>query len=292
MFTKQKTDYNPPELKYRKTNYAQSANDALPRQYFVGAFLGPRGSGKTYTACQLIKSYEESPPRQGRENPQEVRTIIISPTYDANECFKSLKSLAEEDVHRTYDRSVLEGILEDIEKEKMATDQYHEELKVWHKWQKARKPEDMKMDELMMLESWDFEEPEKPKYPNGCSIFLVVDDMVGSEIFKSGKNPFLNLLLRNRHHRINIMIMSQHIKSIPRAIRGNVSVWFIAKFGSRSILPDLYEECGSALLREDQFNDMYDEATSEPYGALCIDFTQPKERRFTISFHTILSPNK
>lgn len=290
MVEKRESGYKPPVLKYKSTAYPQSPNPALPRQYFVGAFIGPRGQGKTYAACQLIRAFEESPPRNPDGTAQDLRTFAISPTYDANECFRALKSLDEKDVHRSYNSGVLQGILDSIEEEKEATERYREEMRIYRKWQKTRRVEDLKNAELLFLDENDFEPPEPPRYPNGVSNYLMVDDMIGTSIYTSGRNPFTNLLLRNRHHRINILLMSQHLKAVPRSVRGNVSLWWVGKFGTRSILPDLYEEVGSALVSEPQFEALYDTATADQYGALVVDFSKPKSERFSQSFYSVLTP--
>lgn len=284
------TGYRPPELKFKKSSYAQSKNLSLPRQYFVMAAIAPRGVGKTYSTCQLLKAYEDSPPIDSDGNRQGVRIFVISPTFQANECFKALKNLDEDDVYGTYSEGVLKEILEKIEHENEETKKYQEAVKRWKRFQKAKRPEDLSQEDLLWLDMNDFEPPETPKYPHGVSNFLVVDDMVGSSVYKQGQNPFTNLLLKNRHHRINIVLLAQSLKSIPRTVRGNVSVWWIGRFGTRSHLPDLYEECGSALCREDQFEELYDAATQDQHGALVIDFSQPKDKRFSQSFHTVLKP--
>ena len=72
--------FQPPTLKYKKTKYAQSGNPNLPRQYGIWAFCGGRGSGKTYTCCQLLKAFEKDPPRNEDGTLQAIRIIVISPT--------------------------------------------------------------------------------------------------------------------------------------------------------------------------------------------------------------------
>jgi hypothetical protein len=285
------TGLNLRELKYKKTPYPQSPLDVLPRQFFTLLALGPRGSGKTYSVCQLLKEFERHPPENPDGTRQEVRTIVISPTYDANECFRALKSLDEDvDVHITYSPKVLQDILDDLKEIKKEREKYVKELEVYKKYQRTKNGNRLSLEELGILERLDYNHPEEPDYPNGVSTFLVIDDMVGSSIFKSGSNPFVNLLLRNRHHGINVIIMTQSLKSIPRSIRGNISVFMCFRFGARQFLPDLYEEAFSGELSYDEFERVYDEATSGPHDCLVLDTTKPKGSRLLISWREYIEP--
>lgn len=282
----EKNDYNPPTLKYPKTEYAQSPNMALPRQYAVCAFVAPRGVGKTYSCVELIKSFELAPPEKDGIK-HRLRTYVISPSFDANPVFKSLKSLSDEDVYTSYSESILEEIKDKIQADKEKYEEYERKMKAFHKLKKVKRVEELSSDELFLLDELDFEEPEKVE---PVSSWLVVDDMVGSAIYKGGRNAFTTMLLKNRHMRLNIALLVQHLKAIPKSIRGNVSMYFIGKFGSKSILPDIYEECASALLTEEQFNEFYETATSRDHGSLIIDFSQPREKRFSINFKEYLLP--
>lgn len=286
------TGYKPPALTYKSTKYAQSKNPVLPSMYFVSVFCGPRGGGKTFSATQLIKAYEESPPIDTDNNKHAIRTFIISPTFEQNECFKALKSLDMDDVYLTYSPDVLEEILAKIKAEEEAIKEYKEKLALWKKFKRVKSETDLnKLLEkeglmcLFNLDMDDFQEPEPPRYPNGVSNILVIDDMIGSSIFSNGKNAFTHLLLKNRHHRLAICIMSQNLKSIPKAIRGNCSLWWVGKFGSpKPLLEELYDEIASGSCTFEQFEQYYKTATDRDYGSLVVDFSKPKDKRFSINF--------
>lgn len=289
------TNYRPPELKYKKNDYPQSANPVLSRQYFCAIFCAPKGVGKTFSATEMLKAFQDSPPLNKDGTKRDCRIIVISPTYDQQECMRALK-IDENDVYKTYSDDTIREIMDDLKHEKEETEKYQKQLRLFKKFQKIKSEralDKFSPEELFELEANDFEEPEPPRFKNGCDNFIVVDDMLGTSIFKgSGKNPFTQLLLNSRHYACNILIMSQHLKAIPRAIRGNISLWWIGKFGTRSILPDLYHEVASAVCSEDEFYQMYDTATNEPYGALVVDFTKPKEKRFSISFREYIRCSK
>lgn len=292
MPTREPTGYAPPKLRFKQKAYPQSPNESLPKLFFVACFVAPRGVGKTWAACELLKSYEKDKPIDPETGERSaIRIIVCSPSYDANPCFKALRSIDDDDVYRSYSDSVITQILQSVEDENKATEKYQKDLALYRKWERSQSLKGFTDQELMWLEMNDYQPPmDKPRYPSGVCNFLVLDDLIGSSAFKSGKNPLVNMLLRNRHHRISILIMSQHIKSINRSIRGNVSLWFLGKFSSRSILPDVYEEAASALLTEEEFEQLYDEATSDEHGALIIDFSKPKAQRFSASFKHYLTP--
>lgn len=288
MVTKTATDFRAPTLKYKKSAYPQSENISLPRQYFVAACIGPRGSGKTYSMTQLLKAYEQSPPVNPDGSKQDIRIFVISPTYDQQECFKALKSIDEQDVYRSYEPCILNEILETIEHEKHESERYMKDMALYKKFRRITSLNQLTNEEILSLDARDYEPPEPPRYPNGVSNFICVDDMVGSSIYKTGRNPFMTLLLRNRHLRTNIFLCCQSVKAVPKTVRANISVWLCFKFGQASILQDLYDEAAGDV-PESLFTDMYDAATEEPHSFLAIDFTKPRAQRYSESFRYILS---
>ena len=59
----------------------------------------------------------------------------------------------------------------------------------------------MNPKEIVKLYEYDFILPseleQKIKYPNGFVLHLIIDDMLGTNIFKNGKSAFTNLCIRN-----------------------------------------------------------------------------------------------
>jgi hypothetical protein len=102
---------------------------------------------------------------------------------------------------------------------------------------------------------------------------VVLDDLIGSEAFKlSRKSPVVSWLLRNRHCATNFFIMAQNLRSVQKAIRLNCSLYVVFRYGNRKVITEnLYEEVSGWLTLE-QFEAVYDYATSEsPHDALVID---------------------
>ena len=133
-----------------------------------------------------------------------------------------------------------------------------------------------------------YEPPELPRFPNGVVNFLILDDLVGSTAYKAtGKSALTNLVLRNRHMGINILMMTQNLKSVPKSIRSNTSLFVIFKFASKRIVDDLYEELSNYITLE-KFEKLLDFATIDEHDSLVIDFSQPKTHRFKKNWSTIL----
>ncbi len=67
------------------------------------------------------------------------------------------------------------------------------------------------------------------------------------------------------------------MKSVPRSIRMNESVFVLFKFANAKVVLDLYEEV-SSLVTEQEFESIYRYATDDDHGSLVIDTTQPDKR--------------
>lgn len=281
-------------LRFKKNKYPVPLNKHLPKQFFVSLCIGSRGSGKTYSICKLLKQYE----KVGIMNIEtgelcDQRIILFSPTFSANPVFTCLKYLdVDNDVIEEYSDAKLLQIIESVKADKRETDKYQKQLMVYRKFMKCKKIDQLTQEELFILESIDYDLPIKPKYPDGVSVFLILDDLIGSSAFKSvGKSALTNLVLKNRHHGINIIIATQSLKSIPKPIRTNTSLFVIFKFASSKIIcEDLYEEVSNIMTLE-KFIEVFDYATSEQHDALVIDFSQEKANRIKKNFDTILQIN-
>jgi hypothetical protein len=276
-------------LRFKPNKYPQPLNPDLPRMYFVCLAVGSRGSGKTYSICQLLKQYEAA----GFSGGEAMRVILMSPTHDANPVFRALRSLEETDIISDYEDSRLLEVISDIQTEKENTEQYKKELMVYNKYRSGA-IDSMTQEDVDILERMMYEKPQKPKYPHGVVNFLILDDLVGSSAFKAtGRSALTNLVLKNRHLGVNMLIATQNLKAIPKSIRTNTSLFILFRFASsRIILEDLYEEV-SGTLSVSQFEQLYQHATcASDHDFLGIDFTAPKDKRFKRNFRTVLTFTK
>ena len=82
-------------------------------------------------------------------------------------------------------------------------------------------------------------------------------------------------------------LLVQSIRSVPKNIRLNCSVFQLATFKNKKmILEDIYEEVSNVIDIEG-FETLYDYATAKPYGSLIIDTTNGK--RFLSNLDSELS---
>ena len=264
-----------------KVIYPQCNDSGAPKNYFVALFVGARGSGKTYLLTKLLKTFEEKKCyKDNKEVPQ--RIILISPTAhsDSNVIFKSLKNLNWDiDVLTEYSDEILKEKIEEVKKDLDESKEYKEYEKCYKKFKK-QSINKLTDDECQLLYKYNFEKFEdipEPKYPNGFLLHFIIDDMIGSNIFKNGRSAFTNLTIRNRHVIPgNIIIATQALMQIPKTIRLNSNLIVLFKFANKKMVLDDIHPVVSAYVTEDQLMELYEYATAEPHNALVIDGTGSK----------------
>ena len=274
--------------KNSKLNYPECRCGKCPLFYWNLLSVASRGSGKTYNIVKLIKHYEDNKLTDNDGKVHPLRTIVISPTLDANLIFNNLKSLDEKDKHDKYSDELLQSIVDEIKKDKEETEAYHKYIEAYKKTSHVR---ENKLNDFFeknpeiydILKTHNFDDPDEippPKHLISPVNIIVLDDLMATGAFTNKRlSSLTNNLIKNRHNGISFAILAQSVKSIPKNIRLNCNVFFIGKFASKAvILEDLYEEV-SNILTPQQFEELYDKATQEQYGALIIDSSH-KTKRF------------
>jgi hypothetical protein len=105
----------------------------LPPFFFNLLSVASRGSGKTYNICKLISHYEQNDLIDNDGDIHPLRTMVISPTLDANPILKSLSSLDEADIHDKFSDELLQSIVDEIKKNKEETEIYHKYIQAYKK---------------------------------------------------------------------------------------------------------------------------------------------------------------
>lgn len=279
----------------KQVSYPQSPWPFLPRLFWVMLCVGSRGAGKTWLVAHLLKAYEQSDIyAPGADEPCAQRIVLFSPTAksSSNHVWATLRWLDPDDIYEEYSDAQLTHIIADIEKEAAATKLYQAQLKAFKKWLKRNGDiSGMTSQERMYLEMCDYDVPQEPKYPQGCITHLILDDLVGSAAYKQGRSAVTNLVLRNRHLMINVAMCVQNLRSVPKPIRINASVYCVWRYAAiKVVMDDLLSEV-NAYITEDDFEALYEHATAEPHQCLVIDFTQPRSRMFSRSLEATLQVN-
>lgn len=278
-----------------KLDYPKSDNKNLFNLFFNFMAVGSRGSGKTFSTVKIIKEFEKSKmiSEQGAEGSRiaehKIRTILISPTYDANKnLWGNLKSLNENDIYESYSEATLQAIIDDIKGIIDEVDVYNKYLYYYDLVDKTPKNE---IQELLksnpeisfLLRKFNYETPLKVKkyfrYTTKPITFLLLDDIMGSSALnRKSENLLKYWLIKNRHIFTCFFLLVQSIKSVPKDMRLNCNLFYLGKFSNKkSILTDIYEEV-SSVLTENEFENLYNKATSTEHGALIIDLTGSKKR--------------
>jgi len=286
------------KLLYDKLNYPQCSCGACPRFYWNMLNIGSRGSGKTYTVVQMIKHYEKHKiTRDGVE--YKLRTHLISPTIQANEIYQSLDSLdMKKDAHDDYSDKLILDIIEDIKAKKAEYDKY---LLYKTSYEKFVKTPESKYEKLYdtdpeifnLLEEYDYIHPKDYKHEPPNVNIIILDDLLGSDAFtRKTKSVLTNAMIKNRHSGVCFALLVQSIKAVPKNIRLNCSVFQLAAFKNKKIiLSDIYEEVSNVINLE-QFEQLYDYATSKPYGSLIIDTTNGKRFLSNLDSELFFDKNK
>ena len=284
-------------VKTNKKTPPMSINKDLPPCYFTSIFIGSKGSGKTYSVVKLLKNYEQYPIYDADGNKLTMRVIVFCPTINssANPIYESLKHLDENDIILDYSDDKLLDKLQEIEDEKKFIEDYKEYLIVWKKYMKI--DEDTSLlhhDELLILSKFDFTDPEnmkKPEYKHPRINFLIFDDLVGdAHAFKKSHSALNNLTIKHRHLQCNLIFTTQYIKAIPPTIRRNLDIFIIFKFANvKSVTEQIYPEI-SGIIKEEEFELLFDYATENKHNALIIDQTS-KQNIFKLNWDVALKIN-
>lgn len=131
---------------------------------------------------------------------------------------------------------------------------------------------------------------DKPKYLADRDLFIF-DDQVGSPLFrKTQSNKFIGFNTRHRHYSASIIMVAQAYKEIPVTIRVNFTcmiIFFIANSGE---IKKIYEE-NQMGLTEEEWMEVYQHATREPYHFLFIDSSKPIGKRCMKNFDSFILTN-
>ena len=284
-------------VKTNKKTPPMSINKDLPPCYFTSIFIGSKGSGKTYSVVKLLKNYEKYPIYDADGNKLTMRVIVFCPTINssANPIYESLKYLDENDIILDYSDDKLLDKLQEIEQEKEDIKTYKEYLTAWKKYMKI--DEDMSLlshEELLILSKYDFRDPQDiphPPYKYPRINFLIFDDLVGdAHAFKKSHSALNNLCIKHRHLQCNLIFTTQYIKAIPPVIRRNLDIFIIFKFANvKSVTEQIYPEI-SGIIKEEEFELLFDYATENKHNALIIDQTS-KQNIFKLNWDVALKIN-
>ena len=273
------------KLRVKKKPEPRSSNLQLPPFYFNALFIGSTGTGKSYKLVELLKLYEKYGIYDADGNKMDMRIILVCPTINsgANVVYQSLK-IEEEDKILNYDEDIFEEKVNDIIEEQTILKEHNKFVDAYKKFHKYQDVEIMTDDELDLLEKYNgFDEIENLRRKTEKVYFIIFDDMIGTEAFKNKrKSKINNLVILCRHHNINMFFTTQFIKGIPPIIRSNIRLFVIFKFAnSQRVIDSIYPEV-SAIVKEEEFQQLYEYATNEPHDAFVVIINNDIDKKFRI----------
>lgn len=260
--------------------------EGLPRVPFLGGIFGSRGAGKTTAMINLIRAYQ----RPGVQ-PAWDHIIIFSPTAQKDPKYKALEeqlSTKDTKVDLIEDFTLIkfQELLKYMDDETKSYETKKLAVEAYRKWKdKNMDINKLKEEELLALYAYDFEPEGKVKnmYKHGRPSFcMVFDDLIGEKLVYSthGTNLVSKFALRHRHYNCTMVFLSQSWgNGIPRQIRHNLSLAVLFRVNSGMLKKEVAAEM-SSFISEEEFIQLWDEATAEHHNYFMIDFAAQPELKF------------
>ena len=136
-----------------------------------------------------------------------------------------------------------------------------------------KKPHKLDLKERTFLDSRAGTPPQDITRP---SHMLIVDDCQGTDMYTMCRRDLMNhMTIKHRHIPLTTCYLVQSWTGLPRVIRLNATHFLIYKTGNKKQLSQIYDNFAT-FVTEAEFLEVYQHATSQPYGFLYID-TDPKE---------------
>lgn len=255
------------------------------RMYVVGS----SGSGKTYSVNEFTKTIA----------PFLDKIYVINPTLDR----KLRESGSMVNQYKEYSEcndACLTTIIGEIKEDINEFKRYLRYKDIYKRFIKLDIPEDVHIPsylesvgferkEVRLLQKYDFVSPKiafedfdyTSRPPNSL---IIIDDAMGSSIYREGRSPLVNFLIKSRHYKTNIILLSQFFKAVPKRLRSNMTHYVVFKTFDKSQLNSIYEEINSYLSYDD-FIKMFEENTREKHSFIVIDL---KNQRITKGFNEVL----
>lgn len=213
------------------------------KSFYFGGIFATRGGGKTTSMLQLLELEKDIM----LKGPNKV--YFISPTKDSKvEAFiekypDNFVYIDELNVKNLDD--TLNTIKEDVEKWKAEMELIDLLTIYLHNPKKLDEVDMQKLEECNFLETYDFDSINMDCPPIST---LCIDDSMSSPLISSSNSKhgkhFLKFALKHRHspHYCNIFLMAQHIRTIAKPLRVNMSMIMLFPFRDQNVLKTIFDE--------------------------------------------------
>lgn len=117
-------------------------------------------------------------------------------------------------------------------------------------------------------------------------MLIILDDFTSNRKLQNSK-IIIQLATASRHLNLSLWLCTHKYKAIPRTVRLNIMSFYIFSL-NRSEVKQLFDEQGGGKLLYNDFEDMFNYATKEPYTFLSIYCKEPYSIRFRKCLQEIL----
>jgi len=279
----------------KKQAFTIDTEDDFPKLHTLMLVNAKRGGGKSVQTANFLKKC--------RDKHYYDKIILITPTYNSNKQIWDICNITEEDVIEPDVTSIKKAI-KIMDDEKQEWDDFLQKKKLYEEFTKDKKGNLEFLNSRRLLEYYNagFLDHEKPtwKYPveQPPRIALVLDDLLGSDVYaRSRASGFNNLVMRHRHMMsgvgCSIFMLVQSYKAqggVPRVVRENATALMLFRVNDVNQLKSIKDECDLPVTDE-EFYDMCNYCHDIPYNFLFIDFS-PKcpTKRFRSGWGEYLIP--
>jgi len=275
---------------------------------------GPKGSGKGVIINHYLQLCEKSGYKTHDNKPVRQRIIWLSggtSNSKQNAILDELKNLHKDDrIDLDLDGNVnaeLDIIYKDILEERDQIEAYNIYRKVYDKFMKSKKLNNLTLDELALLRFKDFIDPEiDPDAPRDNDdnllyhprvVHMVVDDLIQTDVFSNNKrgNFFNKISIKSRHDSpdlcpINIIYITQNFKAVPSVIRKQVDIFILLKNSNREAIIDSLSNEISSHFSKEELTGYYDEVMKIEYASLILSIhkSEKESHRVRIGWTNIV----
>jgi len=267
-------------LKSCRSPFEVETDPDFVRMPVAACFVGSKGSGKTYSAIQFVKTMED----RGYVN----RVFLLSPTLESNSMYTNLKTLdMEEDVCDDADlfQQALDHVVEKI---KTAREEREKEIRYAELYQKFVEGGEDCLDPVE-LQTLKFQDYRVPEIPEEIRPLLLCDDVQGTSAFTNKRRDRMqHVAIRHRHLGLSLVCLVQTLQGVPRVQRLNTNVYCLFKTSDLKQLDEIASLFGAYISKE-KFLRLFKYATKEPYSFFMVDLNAKRpELRFRKGFNELL----
>lgn len=234
---------------YTWPTYSNTTGD---QSFVMGLISGIRNAGKS-TLCLNFIELEKQHLLKG-----DSKVYFISPTKDAKvehfiETYKDNFEYVDE-----LNKEQMERVLKDIKDRVETWKETMEGMKILQKYLKD--PKKCSMEELCFLEEMNYFQDDTTiddmNFDRAPLSTLIIDDSIGVPMICESKSKdgkwFQKFVLKHRHfpYYCNVLICTQHIKSVCKYFRSNCNWTVLFPFRDHNVLKSVFDEY-SALFNND-----------------------------------------